>query len=183
MAIIEAFPPFKLCALCRGIFPSTDDPNVDDNIQGQIWTNDEGYYFTRTREEIERGAIESCEFCTDIVQNDRAYKQDSSPDRQNEAVSQEDDYRGSADESDEESEHDSEVGLQSVEPDESPDYIAMFSGSRAGWFPPMGERLGFRVKFHSEDKHLAVYDSNGLLIGRTWCLYTTPGTFFLATTS
>lgn len=177
MAIIEEFPPFKLCALCKGIFPSADDPNVDDNIQSQIWTNDEGYYFTRTREEIERGAIESCEFCTDIVQNDRAYRKSCSPDRQHETIGQENDCEGSADESYEESEQESEVGSQSAEPDEDPDYVTMFSGPRAGWFPPMEERLEFRIKFHSEDKHLAVYDSNGLLIGRRWCLHTTPGRF------
>ncbi|WAO89975.1 HET domain-containing protein [Fusarium falciforme] len=164
MAIIEDFPPFKLCALCKGIFPRADDPNVDDNIQGQIWTNDEGYHFTRTREEIERGAIEGCEFCTDIVQNDGAYKE-SSPDRQHETIGQEDDYERSTYGSDEESEQDSEVGSQSAEPDAGPDYIAMFSGLRAGCFPPMEERLEFRIKFHSEDKSLAIYDSNGLLIG------------------
>ncbi|UPL00481.1 hypothetical protein LCI18_011415 [Fusarium solani-melongenae] len=161
MAIIEDFPLFKLCALCKGIFPHADDPNFDDNIQSQIWTNDEGYHFTRTREEIERGAIEGCEFCTDIVQNDGAYKKESSPDRQHETIGQDDGC-----ESDEESELESEVGSQSAEPDEGPDYIAMFSGPRAGWFPPMEERLEFRIKFHSEDKRLAVYDSNGLLIGR-----------------
>ncbi|KAI8725567.1 HET domain-containing protein [Fusarium sp. LHS14.1] len=157
MAIMEEFPPFKLCALCKGIFPSADDPNADESIQSQIWTNDKGYCFIRTREEIERGAMESCEFCTDIVQDDRAYKKDRSPDRQNETTNKEDDYE-----------------WRSEEADEGPYYIAMFSGPRAGWFPSMDQKLGFKIKFHSEYKHLAVYDSNDRLMGRTWCLYTTP---------
>ena len=182
MAIIEEFPPFKLCALCKEIFPSADDINVDDNIQSQIWTNDEGYSFTRTREEIERGAMESCEFCTDIVQDDGAYKQLSSPDRQNETTGKEDAYERSSNESDEGSEQESELVSGSEEAYEGPDYIAMFSGQRAGWFPPIDERLGLKIKFHSEYKHLAVYDSNDRLIGRTWCLYTTPGRFLLTNT-
>ncbi|KAL6363067.1 hypothetical protein LRP88_02469 [Fusarium phalaenopsidis] len=142
MAIIEEFPPFKLCALCKGILPSADDPNVDDNIQSQIWTNDEGYYFTRTREEVERGAIESCEFCTDIVQNDKAYKKNRSPDRQNETIDQEEDHERGADESDEESEQESEVGSHSAGPDEGPDYITMFSGPRAGQYCALSDCWG-----------------------------------------
>ncbi|RTE80640.1 hypothetical protein BHE90_004830 [Fusarium euwallaceae] len=169
MVRIEEFPPFKLCSPCREIFPSADDPAIDDNIQSQIWTNDEGYHFTRTREEVERGAMESCEFCTDIIQNDGAYEKKSSPDRKNEPINQEGGHENDADESDEGSnrsdEKSSEEESLSAESDNSPDYIAMFSEPRADWFPPMEERLEFRIKFHSEDKHLAVYHSNGLLIG------------------
>ncbi|RSL98340.1 hypothetical protein CEP52_010382 [Fusarium oligoseptatum] len=75
--------------------------SIDDNIQSQIWTNYEGYHFTRTREEVERGAMESCEFCTDIIQNDGAYEKKSSPDRKNEPINQEGGHENDADESDE----------------------------------------------------------------------------------
>ncbi|RSL60414.1 hypothetical protein CEP53_005445 [Fusarium sp. AF-6] len=180
MVRIEEFPPFKLCALCREIFPNADDPTIDDNIQRQIWTNDEGYHFTRTREEVERGAMEKCEFCSDLVQNDRAYEKKSSPGRENESTSQ-GDHENGADESDDGSSRSdgqsSEEESLSAESDDGPDYRAMFSGPRASWFPPMEERLEFRIKFHSEDKDLAVYYSDGRLIGRRWRLHTTPGQF------
>ena len=74
MPIPADFPRLKLCEPCSRLFTDYED----GSIQFDMWYEEDGYDYTRIRQDLERAAVFGCVFCKAVASHDLNYTEDSS---------------------------------------------------------------------------------------------------------
>jgi hypothetical protein len=81
------FPLLELRRPFKRLSVNCEDPASGKSIQDQIWSLDEGYSYTRTRQDLENTAIRGCAFCCSIVSGDVKYQKEMSKNKGDVAMS------------------------------------------------------------------------------------------------
>jgi hypothetical protein len=79
MPIPADFPPLRLCEPCKRLFTDYKGESGYQSIQFQMWYQEKGYRYTRTRRDLECSAAFKCVFCKAVASRDAKYGQGSQP--------------------------------------------------------------------------------------------------------